>query len=117
MKTGPIVRRVMVMALTVALCSVAQALVYNGTPSPVSPGNTYVYTTFGSGDVVFKLTSGMPSQCGGFWLRATDPGLKNDLAALMTAITTQTPVTVYADPTQIWTGSSTPYCLVYMIAL
>ena len=46
MKTAPIVRRVMVMALTIALCSVAQALVYNGTPSPVSPGNTYVYTTF-----------------------------------------------------------------------
>ncbi len=117
MKTAPTFAGFQSIKLTFGMFRAAHAIVYNSSPAPVSSGNTYFYTTFGSGDVVFRLTSGMPSQCGGFWLRATDPGLKNNLAALMAAITTQAPITVYADPTRIWNGSASPYCLVYMIAL
>lgn len=103
--------------VAIGVCSIAEALVNNSTPATVLAGNTYFYTTYGSGDVIFRLAAGMPSQCVGFWLRSSDPGQKNDLTALMTAIATQQALTVYADPTQTWPGSTSAYCLVYMIAL
>jgi hypothetical protein len=85
-------------------------------PSSVLPGSTYSYATFNNGDVVFRLTSGGVSGCYGFWLRATDPGIKSEVASLLAVIATQAVITVYADTSQIWTGSASPYCLVYMIA-
>ena len=113
------VRRWVQIALTVLLAStagVASATVIQSNPSTVVVGSTWWYTSFGSGDVAFQLSSSGLSQCGVFWLRATDPGFKTAVAALLTATTTQATVTVFADTSQMWTGTSTPFCLVYMIA-
>lgn len=85
--------------------------------APVVPGATTVYASFGSGDVIFQVRSGAPSPCYGFWLRATDAGFKNNLAVLLSVTATQAPINVYSDTSQIWTGSSLPYCLVYAISL
>jgi hypothetical protein len=92
--------------------AVACATQVSGSPSLVTPNTTWMYTTFGSGDVVFRQnTSGLP-QCYGFWLRATDPGFKTNVAALLMAIQTQSQITVVVDDAQLWTGSGSAYCLV-----
>ena len=96
--------------------AIASAAVTASNPSTVTPGSTFTYATFGSGDVIFQMSSSGLSQCSGFWLRGTDPGFKSLYAGLLMATTTQATITVYADPAQIWTGSGSPYCLVYSIA-
>ena len=84
----------------------------NAAASPVLAGSTVFQTTFGSGDVLFKLTQGMPSGCTGFWLRAIDAGFKSNLAALLTSIATGTSIAVSADDSNIWPGSTNLNCLV-----
>lgn len=87
--------------------------------STILSQSTYVYATIGNGDVVFQLSN--PNNgvagCDGFWLRATDPGFKNSLAVLLAVIQSQAPITVWTDNTQIWTGSTQHYCLVYNLQI
>jgi len=83
-----------------------------GSPSLVTPNTVWMYSTFGSGDVVFRQNAGGVSQCYGFWLRASDPGFKTNVAALLMALQSQSPITVAVDDAQIWAGSGSPYCLV-----
>ena len=73
-----------------------------------------MYSTFGTSDVVFRQAVSGLSQCFGFWLRASDPGFKTNVAALLTAITAQSLLTVAVDdsPALMWSGSASPYCLV-----
>lgn len=74
----------------------------------------YVHGTFGNGDVWFVGTTG-GGLCQAFWLRASDPGLKNMYALLLAARTTGRPVLVYAHDTELWSGSGTPSCRVEAI--
>jgi hypothetical protein len=101
---------------TLGSIGMASAVVMQSNTSTVLPGTIFTYTSFGNGDVVFQLNSSGLSQCPGFWLRATDPGFKTAVAALLTANASQAAVTVFADTSQIWTGSVTQFCLVYMIS-
>jgi len=78
-------------------------------PSTVMPQQTIFYGVYGSGDVVFRLTSNSQPQCAGYWLRSCDTGIKNELAALMIAIASQTMLVVNADDAVIWTGSGSNY--------
>lgn len=74
---------------------------------------TYIaYTDFGNGDVIF-VVSAAPSGCGaGFWLPASAAGFKTLFATLVVAYTTKASMSVDADPTQLWPGSSGQYCRV-----
>lgn len=86
------------------------------TGAPISTGPTsitdlHAYTTFGGGDVVFRIT-GYSGNCYGFWLRAADGGFKTAYATLMAASLSQTPVSIYAYDDEIWTGSGSAYCRV-----
>lgn len=92
------------------------AIVQSGT-STVMSQSTDSYSSFGNGDVVFQLTTNNLTECYGFWLRATDPGFRNNLAILLAQIQTGGSLNVIADDSQIWTGSIHPYCLVYGLQL
>jgi len=64
------------------------------------------YTTYDSGDVVFSLANGGISGCSnGFWIAGTDAGAKTVIAQVLSAYRTGTPIVVYADPSQLWSGS------------
>lgn len=68
------------------------------------------YTTYGSGDVVGTLVSGMPSGCFGFWLRPSDLGFRSAYADLISTYHTSKPISVGVENTSIWAGSASPYC-------
>jgi hypothetical protein len=87
----------------------------SGTPSLVTPNTVWMYSSFGTGDVVFRQNASGLSQCFGFWLRPTDPGFKTNVAALLIATQTQSTITVSVDDSQLWTGSGSPYCLVVAV--
>jgi hypothetical protein len=86
-------------------------------PSTVMPQQTYFYGTYDNGDVIFRLTTNTQPQCVGYWLRAGDAGLKNELAALMVSISAQLSLIVNADDAVIWAGSSSHFCLVTSLSL
>lgn len=98
---------------SISISALAEAVVQVG-PSAVLAQSTFSYQTYGNGDVVFQLvnTPLPPSECYGFWLRASDPGFKNNFALLLSVIQTQGAVTVVADDSTIWSGSVNKYCLV-----
>jgi hypothetical protein len=107
------------------LCTVAQAASVSAGPSTVLGQSMFSYSTFGSdathpnADVVFQLTNNPVSQCFGFWLRASDPGFKNNFAVLLSVIQTQGQITVNADDSAAnhWAGSTTAYCIVTSLQL
>jgi hypothetical protein len=75
----------------------------------------YSYSDFNTGDVVIIVTT-PPSTCpGGFWVRMTDPGAKNVVAQLLTAVTTQTPMYIWGYDDQLWSGSGTATCRLYTV--
>lgn len=115
-----LIRQLLLIVVTITLCGLAarsNAAMLSATQSTIASGTLYSYPNFGGGDVVFQLnTNSLSGQCTGFWLRATDPGFKTTLAALLVAEATQTPISAIVDTSQIWTGSSSPFCLIYMIA-
>jgi len=100
-------------------CTVAQAADVSAGPSTVLSQSMFSYSSYGNGDVVFQLTNNPVSQCFGFWLRASDPGFKNNLAILLSVIQTQGQITVNADDTSAnhWSGSTTAYCIVTSLQL
>jgi hypothetical protein len=94
------------------LCSATQAdtISQSSRSTIVSP---VFYATFDSGDVTFTLGGGSGlSQCKGFWIRGTDAGYKTIVTAVLTAYQTGATIVVDANISQIWSGSSTSYCLV-----
>lgn len=98
-------------SLAIALClsvGVSAAPLFT---APTTITNLWVYTDFGGGDVAFQITASSGG-CYGFWLRAADPGFKSAYASLMAMYTTQTPMAIYADDSDIWTGSGNTYCKV-----
>lgn len=106
--------------VTIAICGVAtksDAAILSASQSTIASGTLYTYPNSGDGDVIFQLyTNSLSSQCTGFWLRASDPGFKGTLSALLVAKATQAPIFVTVDTSQMWSGSASPYCLVYTIA-
>jgi len=101
------------------LCAVAQAADVSAGPSTVMSQSMFSYSTFGGGDVAFRLTNNPVSQCFGFWLRSSDAGFKNNLAILLSVIQTQGQITVNADDTSgnHWSGSTSAYCIVTSLQL
>jgi hypothetical protein len=96
----------------------AAAAPFSTTASTVMPQQTFFYGTYGSGDVIFTLTTNShSSSCYGYWLRGTDSALKNELAALMISISAQSLLMVNGDDGTTWTGSSNHYCLVTSLTL
>jgi hypothetical protein len=101
----------------IAFISRAEAVSISTSASTVMSQQTFFYGTFGSGDVIFRLTTNSQPQCVGYWLRGTDSGLKNELSALLVAISSQSQVVVDADDGVLWTGSSNHYCAVTSLVL
>ena len=100
-------------AATVAAALLA-CFVIQAAPVTVNIGTLtrmWVHGTFGNGDVWFVGTTGGGS-CQAFWLRASDPGVKNMYAVLLAARTAGRPVLVYAHDDQLWSGSGSPSCRV-----
>ena len=96
-----------------SLCSATQAdSISASTRSNIT--SPVFYATYGSGDVTFTFPGGSTglAQCKGFWIRGTDAGYKTIVTAVLTAYQTGATIIVDANISQIWSGSSTPYCLV-----
>lgn len=70
-----------------------------------------VYTTFGGGDVIFKLTS-PASGCIGFAVLASSTGFKQTYAMLLAAAMNGKPINVQAFNDKKWNGSGSFYCVV-----
>jgi hypothetical protein len=75
----------------------------------------YVYSDYGTGDVVIKVQSPLPGCAAGFWLRMTDVGAKYVYAKLLTAHETGASIRVSAYDGHLWGGSTGQYCRIYMI--
>jgi hypothetical protein len=76
-----------------------------------------VYTEYGNGDTIVWLASNsLQSSCpSGFWVRGTDTGADRALAQIEAAYHTGTPVTIWADTSTIWSGSSSAACLIWLV--
>jgi hypothetical protein len=80
--------------------------------STISWMMTYQGSLWPVADTTFSLTNGPAGTCVGFWLRPSDPGYQANYATLLAAQISKRAITVYALDDQLWTGSSTKYCLV-----
>lgn len=114
-KMGVIFRIIGVLWIGILGLSEAHAFA-NNTTARSTITNLVFYTSYDTGDVTFSLAaSGITSCAGGFWIRGTDAGARNVLAALLTASQTGATIIVDTDTTQLWAGSATPTCLVWDI--
>lgn len=73
------------------------------------------YTTFGGGDVVFATNTKAAGCDGGFWLKKTDDGFNANLSMLMAAFHAKSNILAYGYDDQVWTGSITKFCHLYLI--
>jgi hypothetical protein len=80
---------------------------------PVQIVGMTTYSTFGGGDVVFEISVPITGCGGGIWIRATDPGFQQNVAAVLSARMANRPVTLYVENSDIWTGSASSYCRFY----
>ena len=108
-------KRVSVALVTLLIIRVAFGAVVSTNSSTITPGSVFSYATFGNGDVVFQLDTSGLSQCYGFWMRASDARFRTEVAALFSAVATRSTIKVYAGTAQLWSGNTSPYCLVYSI--
>jgi hypothetical protein len=90
----------------------------------VSPGaavtitQTYAYTSYGGGDFVFSTSVAAPGCSSGWYMKATDPGYKAAVSAVLTAQAAGLQVVVYGDNSDIWSGSPTgEYCRVATVGV
>ncbi|MHB8475471.1 MAG: hypothetical protein ACYDBZ_04185 [Steroidobacteraceae bacterium] len=90
----------------------------------VSPGasvtitQSYAYTTFGGGDFVFSTSVAAPGCGSGWYIKATDPGYKSAVAAVLTAQAAGNYVLVFGDNSDLWDGSpSGQYCRLQTIGV
>lgn len=95
------------------LCSASEADTISASTRSIITSPIF-YATYGSGDVTFTFPGGSTglAQCKGFWIRGTDAGYKTIVTAVLTAYQTGATIVVDANISQIWSGSSTSYCLV-----
>jgi hypothetical protein len=71
------------------------------------------YSTYGSGDVVFQLTTTLSGCSNGLWLKAADPGFKNLYAMLLAAYHAGGTISVDAFNDDLWTGAGGATCRVH----
>jgi hypothetical protein len=92
----------------------AHAALVGGSPNgPIK--HYYSYSDFGTGDVVIWVAA-PPATCpGGFWVRMTDPGAKNVVAQLLTAVAAQIPLIIWGYDDQLWPGTTTATCRIYTV--
>ena len=90
----------------------AEGAQVNAGPSTILSHSMFSYATFGNGDVIFQLTQNPLPQCYGFWLRSSDPGFRTHVAIVLSVIQAQGEITVTAEDSDVWTGSTAKYCLV-----
>ena len=75
----------------------------------------YTYPQYGGGDVVIQVSQPAPGCPAGFWLAASDPGMKTVYAQLLAARLTRTPLAIWAFDDQIWTGAGSPTCRIQAV--
>lgn len=100
--------RVLVLALSLAVGSVANAMVQTAS---VRVASIDTYTDYAAGDVVFTVDSAVTG-CDGFWLRPTDGGFKSAYAALLMSKASGGLLKIYAYDNELWPGSLGHYCRV-----
>lgn len=100
-------------AMSIAAGSAVYAAV---TSSTTTIKEIYSYTVIGGGDVLLTLDT-PPTGCDGFWLDSSDPGFKTVLSVALSAYQAQSPVMVYGDETQLFSGSSNNYCKATVVRL
>ena len=54
---------------------------------------------------------------GGFWIRASDPGFKTNVATVLLAYNSKSALRVWAYNDQLWTGSGAPTCRIHGLGL
>jgi len=112
------------------IASVVAALVscigflQRATAAIVTPGvsvtvtQSYAYSTFDGGDFVFTTSVGASGCENGWYIKATDPGYKAVVAAVLTAQAGGNFVVVYGDNADVWSGSSTGhFCRVQTVGI
>ena len=77
----------------------------------------YTYPEFGGGDVTFRVNLPIVGCEGGFWIRASDPGFKANVATVLLAYSTKAALRVWAYNDQLWTGSGAPTCRIQGLGL
>lgn len=106
-------------ALVSSLCFPHRATAAIVTPTvSVTVTQSFAYASYGGGDFVFSTSSGA-SGCGnGWYIKATDPGYKAVVAAVLTAQVGGNFVLVYGDNADIWPGSTSgQYCRVQTVGI
>lgn len=87
------------------------------TTGTTSVKEIYSYATAGiAGDIIFTVNEPI-SECTGFWGDSSTVGFKNNLSVILSAYHAGSPVLVYADETQKFSGSSANYCKLTIIRL
>lgn len=75
------------------------------------------YPQYVNGDVII-VSDTLPAGCeGGFWMSKTDAGFSATYAALLLAYTSKALVRIWYYDNQMWSGSGTPTCKVYVLNL
>jgi hypothetical protein len=96
-----------------AISTAHAALVGGSAVGPIQ--HYYSYSDFGIGDVVIRVSTPPPTCPGGFWVRMTDPGAKNVVAQLLTAVAAQIPLIIWGYDDQLWPGTTTATCRLYTV--
>jgi hypothetical protein len=73
--------------------------------------------TQNNGDVIFRIESPIAACDGGYWLSKSDAGFNANLAMVMSAYNAKSPIQVYGLSDQIWNGSASKFCKLYVIEL
>jgi len=75
------------------------------------------YPQYVNGDVVI-VTDALPTGCeGGLWMSKSDAGFSATYASVLLAYTNKATVRIWYYDNQMWSGSGTPTCKVYVINL
>jgi hypothetical protein len=106
-------------ALVFGICFLQRATAAIVTPTvSVTVTQSFAYSSFGGGDFIFSTSVGASGCENGWYIKATDPGYKAVVAAVLTAQAGGNFVIVYGENADIWPGSSTGhYCRVQTIGI
>ncbi|MBQ4850270.1 hypothetical protein [Pseudoalteromonas sp. MMG012] len=102
-------------SITLLLSVQAFASVKSSSSSTVK--TVITYSQHGGGDVVFKISNSEISCADGYWLKKIDPDFEANLSVLLSAYHSKSTVITGGHDVQIWTGSTSKYCLLYSIEL
>ncbi len=112
-----IVAAVAALAFSASFPGAANAAIVTPTVS-VTISQTFAYSSYGGGDFVFSTSIGASGCENGWYIKATDPGYKAVVAAVLTAQAGGSFVQVYGDNADIWSGSpSGHYCRVQSVGI